>query len=200
MYIMKNPKTIFQFLLATCLISGVFLAALPEVSAKPLSQAETSPAVATVAPTLNQNLYVQTATPGLNGEIRHTVLPDQFLYHIVDLYRISLQELLDINGLTEDSPIYPGDQLIIVKGGETDLGQGTLTPELVVVETTPLPSPTPELMLMKAPEEDFEVTPTVQIGFFQRVFSTNARFLALGVVALVLFGVILLIISSRRIQ
>ena len=197
---MKTPNKFFQIILLLGLTCGLLFTAVFHAEAKPLAQEETPPAVVTAVPTLNQNLYVQTVTPGLNGEIRHTVLPDQFLYHIVDLYGISLQELLDINGLTEDSPIYPGDQLIIVKGGETDLGQGTLTPELVVVETTPLPSPTPELMLMKAPEEDFEVTPTVQIGFFQRVFSTNARFLALGVVALVLFGVILLIISSRRIQ
>jgi LysM repeat protein len=197
---MKTPNKFFQIILLLGLTCGLLFAAVFHAEAKPLTQEETPPALVTSVPTLNQNLYVQTATPGLKGEIRHTVLPDQFLYHIVDLYGISLQELLDINGLTEESPIYPGDQLIIVKGGETDLGQGTLTPELVVAETTPLPSPTSELMLMKAPEEDLEVTPTVQIGFFQRVFSTNARFLALGVVALVLFGVVLLIISSRRIQ
>jgi LysM repeat protein len=197
---MKTPNKFFQIILLLGLTCGLLFAAVFHAEAKPLTQEETPPALVTSVPTLNQNLYVQTATPCLKGEIRHTVLPDQFLYHIVDLYGISLQELLDINGLTEESPIYPGDQLIIVKGGETDLGQGTLTPELVVAETTPLPSPTSELMLMKAPEEDLEVTPTVQIGFFQRVFSTNARFLALGVVALVLFGVVLLIISSRRIQ
>jgi LysM repeat protein len=127
-------------------------------------------------------------------------LPDQFLYHIVQLYGITLQDLLSLNNLTEDSPIYPGDQLLIVKGGEMDLGQGTLTPELILPEVTPAPSPTAEMVLMKAPEENFEPTPTVETGFFQRVFSSNTRFLALGVLALVLFGVVLLIISSRRIQ
>ena len=197
---MKNPKTIFQFLSLICLIGGFLLVALPQVNAKPLAQAETPPAVATIAPTLNQNLYSQTATPGLDGEVLHTVLPDQFLYHIVQLYGISLQELLSLNNLTEDSPIYPGDQLIIVKGGEMDLGQGTLTPELILSESTLAPSPTPELALMKAPEDNPEPTPTLESGFFQRVFSSNARFLAVGVMALVLFGVVLLIISSRRIQ
>jgi len=197
---MKNLKTIFQYLLFICLVSGFFLTALPQVNAEPLAQAETPPAVATVVPTLNQNLYLQTATPGLNGEILHTVLPDQFLYHIVQLYGISLEDLLSLNNLTEDSPIYPGDQLIIVKGGEMDLGQGTLTPELILPEVTPSPSPTSDVVLLKAPEESLEPTPTVETGFFQRVFSSNARFLALGVLALVLFGVVLLIISSRRIQ
>src|SRR5690606_17404328 len=126
--------------------------------------------------------------------------PDQFLYHIVQLYGISLEDLLSLNNLSEDSPIYPGDQLIIVKGGEMDLGQGTLTPELILPETTPTPSPKAEVVLLKVPEENPEPTPTVESGFFQRVFSSNARFLALGVLALVVFGVILLIISSRRIQ
>lgn len=197
---MKNPKKALLILLVLGLVCGLFLAALPQVSAEPLGQNETPPAIATVVPTLNQNLYLQTATPGLNGEIRHTVLPDQFLYHIVQLYGISLEDLLSLNNLTEDSPIYPGDQLIILKGGEMDLGQGTLTPELVLTEPTPIPSPTMELALMKAPEEIPEPTPTVETGFFQRVFSSNARFLALGVLALVLFGVVLLIISSKRIQ
>jgi LysM repeat protein len=197
---MKISKQTFQIPLILSLLCGLFLASLPQVNAEPLSQAETPAAVATVAPTLNQNLYIQTATPGLNGEIRHTVLPDQFLYHIVQLYGITLQDLLSLNNLTEDSPIYPGDQLLIVKGGEMDLGQGTLTPELILPEVTPTPSPTAEMVLMKAPEENFEPTPTVETGFFQRVFSSNARFLALGVLALVLFGVVLLIISSRRIQ
>jgi hypothetical protein len=81
-----------------------------------------------------------------------------------------------------------------------DLGQGTLTPELILPETTPTPSPTAEVVLLKVPQENPEPTPTVESGFFQRVFSSNARFLALGVLALVVFGVILLIISSRRIQ
>ena len=197
---MKNPKTIFQFLLIMCLIIGFFLAALPQVSAEPLGQEETPAAIATAVPTLNQYLYSQTATPGLNGEIWHTVLPDQFLYHIVQLYGISLEDLLSLNNLTEESPIYPGDQLIIVKGGEMDLGQGTLTPELILTESTPVPSPTSELALRNAPEVNPEPTPTEETGFFQRVFSSNARFLALGVLVLVLFGVVLLIISSRRIQ
>jgi len=56
------------------------------------------------------------------------------------------------------------------------------------------------VVLLKVPQENPEPTPTVESGFFQRVFSSNARFLALGVLALVVFGVILLIISSRRIQ
>lgn len=191
---MNKLKKTARLLPILGLLIGLCLAAPPQVQAVSLAQVETP------IPTLNQNLYMQTATPGLNGEIRHTVLPDQFLYHIVDLYGISLQDLLSINNLTEDSPVFPGDQLIIVRGGEVDLGQGTLTPESTAVDPTPLPTATADLVLFTTMDETPETTPTADTGFFQRVFSTNARWLAFGVMALVLFGVVLLIISSRRIQ
>jgi len=191
---MNKLKKTARLLPILGLLIGLCLAAPPQVQAVSLAQVETP------IPTLNQNLYMQTATPGLNGEIRHTVLPDQFLYHIVDLYGISLQDLLSLNNLTEDSPVFPGDQLIIVRGGEVDLGQGTLTPESTAVDPTPLPTATADLVLFTTLDETPETTPTAETGFFQRVFSTNARWLAFGVMALVLFGVVLLIISSRRIQ
>lgn len=197
---MKKQNIPLLLLLLLSLVSALLPGAQAWVRAEPSNQIETPPAAPTVLPTLNQALYLQTATPGLNGEIRHTVLPDQFLYHIVQLYGITLQDLLSMNNLTEDSPIYPGDQLVIVRGESTELGQGTLTPELALPEITPLPSPTAELLLRQALPENPEPTPTIETGFFQRVFSSNARFLALGVLALVLFGVILLVISSRRIQ
>lgn len=197
---MKKTKITILTLIGLSLLCGLFLIGLVQVQAKSLGQGETPAAISTPASTLNSNLYSQTATPGLNGGTIHTVLPDQCLYHIVDLYGISLQDLLTQNNLTEDSPIFPGDQLLISKNDDLELGQGTLTPELILTANTPVPSPTAELMLMKSQEVDPEPSPTVETGFLQRVFSSNARFLALGVLGLVLFGVVLLIISSRRIQ
>lgn len=156
--------------------------------------------IATAEPP-NTQLYSQTATPRLNGEIWHTVLPDQFFYHIAELYGVSLNEILTLNGLTEDSPIYPGDQLLIHEAADLTLGLGTLTPETTSdgTELTPQPTETLDLVFF-VPEATEELTPTANLGFFERVFSSNARYLALGVMALVLFGVVLLIISSRRIQ
>ncbi|MCK9245831.1 MAG: LysM peptidoglycan-binding domain-containing protein [Anaerolineaceae bacterium] len=197
---MKKTKNTITTLIGLSLLCGLFLIGLVQVQARSLGQGETPAAISTPLSTLNSNLYSQTATPGLNGGTIHTVLPDQCLYHIVDLYGISLQDLLSQNNLTEDSPIFPGDQLLISKSADMELGQGTLTPELIVPVNTPLPSPTAELVLVRSQEIDPQPTPTVKSGFFRRVFSSNARFLALGVLGLVLFGVVLLIISSRRIQ
>ena len=157
-------------------------------------------AIATAEPP-NTQLYSQTATPRLNGEIWHTVLPDQFFYHIAELYGVSLNEILTLNGLTEDSPIFPGDELLIHEATDLTLGQGTITPETTPdgTELTPQPTETLDLVFF-VPEATEELTPTADLGFFERVFSSNARYLAFGVMALVLFGVVLLIISSRRIQ
>ena len=68
-----------------------------------------------IIPTYPVELYTQTATPGPDGYIKHTVLEAQFLFHIADLYGVNLQEILTLNNLTVDSIINPGDILIIKK-------------------------------------------------------------------------------------
>lgn len=154
----------------------------------------------TQVPTLPVELYQFTATPGLDGGIRHVVLEGQFLYNIVELYGVSLDTILALNGLTAESVIHPGDILVIVKGG--DLPLETPTTEADLLETTPSPTATEDVLdQLVLPEEITpEATPQEKLGFFERVFSSKAKFLALGVLALVLFGVVLLVISSRRIQ
>lgn len=194
----KSKKTGFCYGLVLLLL----LLMASEVKAKNNFQEATPvPGTATLVPTLPVELYSMTATPGLDGGIRHVVLDGQFLYNIVDLYGVSLNEILTLNNLTEDSIIHPGDILVIVKGGELTLGEGTLTPEVTMTETTPTATATVDLVTQLVLPQ--EMTPQVTAepaGFFERVFSSNARFLALGVLALVVFGVVLLIISSRRIQ
>lgn len=156
--------------------------------------------VPTQVPTLPVELYQFTATPGLDGGIRHVVLEGQFLYNIVELYGVSLDTILALNGLTAESVIHPGDILVIVKGG--DLPLETPTAEADLLEITPSPTATEDILdKLVLPEEITpEATPQEKLGFFERVFSSKAKFLALGVLALVLFGVVLLVISSRRIQ
>lgn len=156
--------------------------------------------VPTQVPTLPVELYQFTATPGLDGGIRHVVLEGQFLYNIVGLYGVSLDTILALNGLTADSVIHPGDVLIIVKGG--DLPLETPTSEADLLESTPSPTATKDVLdqLILPEESTPEPGPQEKVGFFERVFSSKAKFLALGVLALVAFGVVLLIISSRRIR
>ena len=134
-----------------------------------------------------------------DGGIRHTVLEGQFLITIAEMYGITLNELLTKNNLTADSLLQPGDILIIREGGEIILGQPSatapaqnLTPEATQTPTATLALVLTELTPVPTPQKD--------PGIFNRIMSSDAKFLALGVLGLVVFGIVLLVISSRRIK
>ncbi len=82
-----------------------------------------------------------TATPDAEGIIYVVVQPNDSLWAIAARAGISLQELLTLNNLTEDSVVQPGDLLIV--------GQGEPPASPTSEQPTPLPTPvitpTPEL-------------------------------------------------------
>jgi len=186
---------ILSFCLLFCFLSPALSGDRPQEATPEVQQQPTT------VPTLPVELYSQTATPGLDGGIRHTVLEGQFLIMIAEMYGITLNELLTKNNLTAESLILPGDILIIREGGEMNLGQPTGTPDAPAQILTPVPtqSPTPTLALILA-ELTPEPAPMEDPGAFTRIMNSDAKFLALGVLGLVIFGVVLLVISSRRIQ
>lgn len=193
---LKQPlPAILSFCLLLCFLSPALAGNMPQEATPEVQQQPTT------VPTLPVELYSQTATPGLDGGIRHTVLEGQFLITIADMYGITLNELLTKNNLTAESLILPGDILIIREGGEMNLGQPTGTPDAPAQILTPVPtqSPTPTLALVQA-ELTPEPAPMEDPGVFTRIMNSDAKFLALGVLGLVIFGVVLLVISSRRIQ
>lgn len=163
------------------------------------AQADT-PESPQVIQTLPVELYSMTATPGLDGGIRHTVLEGQFLYTIAELYAIPIDVLLANNNLTLESVIQPGDILIITAGGEINLGEPTATPEGSFDPTLLDVIPSPTLLPTESATVTPEPTPTESLGFVERLFSSNTGWLAVGVMGLVILGVVLLVISSRRIQ
>lgn len=193
---LKQPlPAILSFCLLFCFLSPAFASNMPQEATPEVQQQPTT------IPTLPVELYSQTATPGLDGGIRHTVLDGQFLITIAEMYGITLNELLTKNNLTADSLIQPGDILIIREGGDINLGQPTSTPDAPAQILTPVPSqsPTPTLALILA-ELTPEPAPMEDPGVFTRIMNSDAKFLALGVLGLVIFGIVLLVISSRRIQ
>lgn len=196
-------KNTFKHILPAILTCCLLLCFLSPVFASNLLQ-ETTPEMQqqpTTAPTLPVELYSQTATPGLDGGIRHTVLDGQFLDTIAGMYGITLNELLTKNNLTADTIIFPGDILIIREGGEINLGQPTGTPEAPALMLAPEPTQTPTATVaLVLAELTPEPTPMEDPGVFNRIMNSDAKFLALGVLGLVIFGVVLLVISSRRIQ
>ncbi len=54
------------------------------------------------------------STPRPDGAVIHIVQPGQTLMMIALSYGVPLERILELNGLTEDSVIYPGDEIIIV--------------------------------------------------------------------------------------
>jgi LysM repeat protein len=53
------------------------------------------------------------ATANPDGSIVHVVQPGQALWNIAASYKISLPDLMTLNGFTENSFIYPGDKILI---------------------------------------------------------------------------------------
>ncbi len=108
----------------------------------------------TPAPTVMSLIPIQEATPKPDGSIIHVVQWGQFLINIAKAYKIQLNDLLAMNGLTENAVIFPGDKLLIKPSntpGDTLVATGT--PETgkkaAIVSSSPSPiarqpSKTPE--------------------------------------------------------
>ena len=67
----------------------------------------------TPAPTLTALIPVLTATPDEDGNLFHIVQPGEALRSIAMAYKISLAELMALNGYTEKTVIYPGEKVLV---------------------------------------------------------------------------------------
>jgi LysM repeat protein len=76
------------------------------------------------------------STPREDGTVIHTVGYGQSLIGIANTYKVELNEILQINGLTLDSIIHPGDEITIQAGS---------TPTFTLSPTEPLPTVTPSI-------------------------------------------------------
>ncbi len=88
------------------------------------------------------------STPGPDGSVFHQVQEGQFLINIAKAYDIELNTLLAVNGLDENSIIYPGDLVMI------QAPQYTPTPE-------PPPANTPDTDEGASPAGTTTVFPTL---------------------------------------
>ena len=71
------------------------------------------PPAGTPPPTSIPVMSIRVATPRADGSIIHMVESGQFLINIAKAYEIPLPDLLSINGLTDQTVIFPGDKLFI---------------------------------------------------------------------------------------
>jgi uncharacterized protein YkwD/LysM repeat protein len=153
---------------------------------------------------------ITTAEPNPDGSVVHIVQYGQSLWAIVDAYEISMEDLLAQNGLTEDSAIFPDQELIIVPAPvedevEADVEetiQATATPE-PTAQPTPTPTHTPtrfvervEIVLPATPTAQ----PNLQANFLVNIFSSDSRNVGFGLIAVSVFGIALLFFTSARLR
>jgi hypothetical protein len=87
---------------------------------------------------------VKVAEPADNGSIVHVVQPGETYWAIAIAYETTIAEILQLNNLNEDSPIWPGDKLLI-RPAQTNssnpvtIDKGTITP---TIEPSRTPQPT----------------------------------------------------------
>jgi uncharacterized protein YkwD/LysM repeat protein len=151
---------------------------------------------------------VLTATPNPDGSVIHIVQYGQTLWAIADAYEIPLADLLSQNGLTEDSAIFPEEQLVIVPGAEggqetTETTSGapgkTETQEILPSSTltpTKAPERTPTLAERTATPTE---TPKTN-NFLRNIFSGDTLWVGIGLVAVSVFGIVLLLFTSARLR
>ncbi len=159
-----------------------------------------------------------TSTPNADGSVHHIVREGEFPLTIADAYGIDFQELLLLNNLEADPILQVGQDLLIKKPGSVEMPTATLNPteEAMLVVASSVP-PTLDIQALVAGTATAQIVtqfagkigpgtpyPTATFtpgpGIFSRIFSSQARYLGLGVIGIVIFGLVLLVISARKMQ
>lgn len=101
-----------------------------------------------VTPGATPGREVQVSTPAADGSIKHKVSIGETLITIAEAYGLSLADLFELNGMNQDSVIYPGEELVIQAGftpTSTSPPTGTATPTKIPTSTRrPTRTPQPQ--------------------------------------------------------
>jgi len=147
---------------------------------------------------------VTTATPNPDGSVIHVVQFGHTLWGISEAYEISMVKLLEQNYLTEDSAIYPNQELLILAANleieeEEEAGPTSTPTEEPTPTATPRPTRTPRAVIEQVPPTPTEA-PDQAGMFLVNVFSGDTLWLGIGLVGVSLFGIVLLFFTSSRLK
>lgn len=169
-------------------------------SAPPQSTSAPSGPAGTPVPLVQS---VVTSTPNPDGSVIHVVQFGQTLWAIAESYEISMIKLLEQNYLTEDSAIFPNQELLIIPANlEIEEEGETPTPT-----PTEEPTPTPTATRTPWPRSDAATpiptlteAPNPRGNFLVNIFSGDTLWIGIGLVGVSLLGIALLFITSSRLK
>ena len=171
-----------------------------------ISYEQAQPITTSTGPTITPEAFIQpiiTATPHPDGSVIHIVQFGQTLWTIAEAYALPLEDLLAQNYLTEDSEIFPNQELLIMPVSVEVKQTVSVTPTPEVEATaTPNPTRTPTRVPSQTPTE-VKATPTEQprsIAFWNSIFQTNGLWLGIGLVIVSLVGIGLVFLTSSRLR
>jgi uncharacterized protein YkwD len=170
-------------------------------SAAPQPTSAPSNPGATPAPLIQT---VVTSTPNPDGSVIHVVQFGQTLWAIAESYEISMIKLLEQNYLTEDSAIFPDQELLIIPANVEIEEEVEETPTPTPTEE-PTPTPTATRTPWSRPEAATPTpTPNEAINprgnFLVNIFSGDTLWIGIGLVGVSLLGIVLLFITSSRLK
>ncbi len=167
---------------------------------------------------------VTTAEPNPDGSVIHVVQYGQTLWAIAEAYDIPLQDLLAQNDLTEESEIYPDEELLIIPGSgeveveeeeveeveegeeagdEAALEETSASNSILTAQEQPTSTPSPTVISEAAPIS-MSPTPTETANttknFVANIFSGDTLWVGIGLVAVSVFGIVLLFFTSARLK
>jgi len=147
---------------------------------------------------------ITTATPNSDGSVIHVVKYGQPLAAIADAYEIPLVDLLAQNNLTENSVIYPDQELLIVPASIPSPTPTGPTKTKETAEPTPKPSRTPTKVAGTVESPRATPTPTQPpqktSAFLTDIFSGDTLWIGIGLVAISILGLGLMFFTSARLD
>ena len=100
-------------------------------------------------PTLDWIMPVVTSTPKPDGQVIHEVQVGQSLWGIADVYGTTVEEIRDLNYMSADELVYPGELLLIrseptpIPSTPTLMATNTMLPPTLFITETSVPTSVP---------------------------------------------------------